>query len=127
MDLILDQCNFQQPSGTRQVVIPIGREQSKIVYRCLGRAKKQGETRYLTVALFYVCLHYSGNPPTRDVLFMTTPTKPTRRFRYCPHEDQDELITMTLETAKEAIGMEDPGAALTHICAWFLGLHECKK
>ena len=42
------------------------------------------------------------------------------QFRYCPHEDQDEIINLTLDLAKSKIDLDDDGAALAFACAIYM-------
>jgi hypothetical protein len=44
----------------------------------------------------------------------------TQPFHVWPHEDQEQIIRDALEMAHIAIGSDDAGAALTHICATFI-------
>ena len=58
-------------------------------------------------ALHFLSLRLPGNPT--GIVIPTPADEPTRPFRYCPHEDQREVIDLALSLAKEAIGLEDDG------------------
>lgn len=109
--------------STQLTEIEIGRTQRKLIYRCLGRIKKSSETACWTVALERCCYHYLAVHPGLLAAPKPIPTPtgdPTPPFRYRPHADQKEIIDLALGRAKEAIGIDDDGAALAHICLIFM-------
>jgi hypothetical protein len=114
---------FQPPSGTRPIEFHLGKEQFEIVEYALGWIKKRANTKVRTVALDYCCLDYLAGAPEKNLLgkVIATPNDgSTQPFHVWPHEDQEQIIRDALEMAHIAIGSDDAGAALTHICATFI-------
>jgi hypothetical protein len=73
------------------------------------------------VALDYCCLHAADLIAHPDWPRIVIPTVgPTKPFLYYPHPDQDEIINMTLDLAKKAIGLDDGGASLAFACSTFI-------
>ncbi len=113
---------FRPPFGTRERLIQVRWDQLPLVYRCLGGIRKSTGTQFWTVALELACLDYLSGPSASQDVIVVPADGETRPFRFCPHEDQEEIIDLALEIAKETIGTGDDGAALVHICMTFGGL-----
>ena len=113
---------FKPPRGTRERSIQLGRDQLRYVYRCLGGIRKDVGTRYWTVAQEFACLDYLSGPSASQDVIVVPAAGENRPFRFCPHEDQEEIIDLALALARETIGTRDDGAALVHICMTFDGL-----
>ncbi len=94
---------FQLPRGTRERSIQLGRDQLRYVYRCLGGIRKDAGTRYWTVALEFACLDYLSGPSVSQDVIVVPADGETRPFRFCPHEDQEEIIDLALALARGSI------------------------
>ena len=100
--------------------IPLTRSQGKVVYRTLGWIKKHTGTRSWTVALEWCGADYASTYHSGDPVPATVPSEgPTRPFHYRPYPDQVEVIDEALALARDAVGLDDEGAALAHVCAVF--------
>ena len=101
--------------------ISLGREQRRLVYRCLGWIRRDSGTPSWATALEWAAAHYVSTHPYGDAhgLTMPTPGESLRPFRFRPYPDQVEVIDEALALACEATGLDDEGAALAHVCAVF--------
>jgi hypothetical protein len=113
--------NFTLPPGACEAQIPLTRAQRKIVLPAAGWIMKRYTNQHWTDSIFLCC--FLVIVPMLDSSWpciVVQTEGETRPLRYCPYPSQHEFINATLGHAMDLLGIEDLGAAFTHVAATFI-------